>query len=107
MIDKLHFVIVSGDVDPHTGVKSAYNRTAETDFQQLGPSITWIACETLAPLLDPRISSAERMLCHFKLGVTLVHEFCVSNFSSRLLKVVSRLQLYGYLRICGQLYRAI
>ena len=80
MIDKTHFCIGSGDLDPHIGVKSAYNRTAETDFQQLGPAITWVACGTLAPLLDPRISVAEKLLCHFKLGATIVHEFCVSKF---------------------------
>ena len=41
-------------------------------------AIVWVAFETITPLLDCRISAAERMLCHFRLGVTLFHEFVVS-----------------------------
>lgn len=44
-----------------------------------GPTITWFSFELLAPLLDGRISVAERMLCHFRVAVTLLHEFSVST----------------------------
>lgn len=79
MKGKYKFRIGSGDLDPSTGVYNAYNRNAETEHEHKG-TFSYIALEMLAPLFDNRISVAERMLIHFKLGVTLVHELCVSEF---------------------------
>jgi hypothetical protein len=73
------FRIGSGCVSPHTGLRAAYNRNGEAEPEQQEDTPIWIAFETISPLFDTRITVAERMLCHFKLGVSIMHELCVSQ----------------------------
>jgi hypothetical protein len=91
MVDgDFRFRIGSGCVSPHTGLRAAYNRSAETEHEYQEDSTIWVAFETISPLLDKRISVAERMLCHFKLGVTIIHEFSVSRFQCAPVTNISR-----------------
>ncbi|PMD29370.1 hypothetical protein L207DRAFT_616178 [Hyaloscypha variabilis F] len=101
---KIQFQLYSGEVDPDTGIKRKYNVVGEVSFGKYKDeedeldekggrkykdeedAIVWVAFETITPLLDSRISAAERMLCHFRLGVTLFHEF-VHVFFNKVVKV--------------------
>ena len=82
----------------NTGLVKSYNVVAECEFprykEEAGEdengktmfgneedAIIWMAYETLEPLLNDRITPAERLLCHFRLGVTLFHEFVVGGHS--------------------------
>ena len=68
-------------ISPDTGLVRCRTVNAETESQQ-GPTITWFSIELLSPLVDKRVSVAERMLCHFRVAVTLLHEFTVGAFAS-------------------------
>ncbi|KAE8445237.1 hypothetical protein EG329_013609 [Mollisiaceae sp. DMI_Dod_QoI] len=71
----IEFHLMSEYVSPESGLEREWTVNAETESQREGPTITWFSFELLAPLLDGRISVAERMLCHFRVAVTLLHEF--------------------------------
>ncbi len=73
----LEFRLVSGHVDPETGVKLLGPRCGLTDFTYYRPATIYISFETLTPLLNKTITPAERLLCHFKFGTTVAHEFIV------------------------------
>lgn len=82
MTKNIEFYLMSEYISPHTGLERKWTVAAETEPFQEGPSIIWFSIELVAPLLDQRISYAERMLCHFRIAVSLVHEFTVSLISS-------------------------
>jgi hypothetical protein len=45
-------------------------------------TICFLSCHLLEPLLQPtnqKITAAERILCHFQIAITLLHEFTVSS----------------------------
>ncbi|KAE9369105.1 hypothetical protein N431DRAFT_346193 [Stipitochalara longipes BDJ] len=90
---KMQFHLHSGEIEPHSGLnRELYQVVAETHFprfkEEAGKdendimiceneegAIVWISFETIEPLLNDRITAAERLLCHFRFGVTLFHEF--------------------------------
>lgn len=75
---KVEFHLVSEHTDPYTGLERDYLVQGETASQLFGDTIVWFGYELLAPLLDKRITISERMLCHFRIASTLLHEFTVS-----------------------------
>jgi hypothetical protein len=78
MLDRYRFRVYSGSVNPHTGLKGD-DTNAETEHAYFEVATIWIAFEMIAPLFNPTVSPAERILCHFKFAITIVHEFTVSR----------------------------
>jgi hypothetical protein len=78
MPGNFRFRFYSGSVNPHTGVKGN-DTNAETEHTYFEYATTWIAFEIIAPLFNPAVSPAERILCHFKFAITILHEFTVSR----------------------------
>lgn len=78
MMDQFRFRLFSGSIDPNTGRKSDA-KNGVTEHSHFEEATIWIAFETIAPLFNPAVSPAERILCHFKFAVTVVHEFTVSR----------------------------
>ncbi|KUJ16909.1 uncharacterized protein LY89DRAFT_782153 [Mollisia scopiformis] len=75
MAKSIEFHLTSERVDPHTSLRRQWTMIGETESQTDGPTIVWIGIETLEPLLNPQITRAERMLCHFRVACTVIHEF--------------------------------
>jgi hypothetical protein len=78
MLDRFRFRVYSGSVNSHTGLKGD-DTNAETEHAYFEVATIWIAFEIIAPLFNPTVSPAERILCHFKFAITIVHEFTVSR----------------------------
>lgn len=75
----IEFHLGSERREPHTALERPWRVLAETVSQYDGPTIIWFSTEILEPLLSPNITTAERMLCHFRVASTVIHEFTVSR----------------------------
>ena len=75
--EEINFHLYSSDFDPTSGIRSSFNAVAETSFQYREPTTIWFSFATLEPLLSSKITAAERMLCHFRIASTSIHEFSV------------------------------
>jgi hypothetical protein len=78
--DKVQFSLADANLDIDTGLE----RETQVYGEYYGPdklAVTsiHIKYQTFEPLLNNKITDAERMLCQFELAATLLHESAVKN----------------------------
>lgn len=75
----IDFRIVNGMMMDPPNILRGYNASAQTTPQAAQERIAIdITRELIEPLLNDKITTAERLLCIFVLAVTMVHELAVS-----------------------------
>jgi hypothetical protein len=90
----IQFQLQSGHINRFSGSRRPREHFlyAESEnFATTPKTIIWFSFESIKPLMNSKITAAERNLCHFRIATMLLHEFtvrqtvtCISGISSSL-----------------------